>query len=37
MRVLRWLVVVAVAGVALIASGVAFGVGPWPGLAGAVV
>ncbi len=37
MRVLRWLVVVAVAGAALIASGVALGVGPWPGLAGAVV
>jgi hypothetical protein len=37
MRVLRWLVVVAVAVAALIATGAALGVGPWPGLATAVV
>jgi hypothetical protein len=37
MRFLRWLVVGAVAGAALIASGVALGVGPWPGLAQTVV
>jgi hypothetical protein len=37
MRVLRLLVVFAVVATALIASEVAGGVGPWPGLAGAVV
>src|SRR5438128_1501296 len=37
MRILRGLVVAALAGAALVVSGVALGVGPWPGLAQAVV
>jgi hypothetical protein len=37
MRIPRWTVVAALAGAALIATGAASGVGPWPGLAGTVV
>jgi hypothetical protein len=37
MRIPGWTVLGAVVGVALIAAGAAFGVGPWPGLAGTVV
>jgi hypothetical protein len=37
MRVMRWSTLVAVAAAALTLSGAAEGVGPWPGLAGAVV
>jgi hypothetical protein len=37
MRVVRWAIAAAVVVAALIVTGAALGVGPWPGLAGAVV
>lgn len=37
MRIARWLVVGAAMTAAVVASGTAFGVGPWPGLAQAIV
>lgn len=37
MRIVRWLIVAVITAAALTATGVALGVGPWPGLASAVV